>query len=198
VTDLLGVAGARAQSEGQVPAQVGADGGHGEPGRGQGPAIAGPAAGPRSQRAEEERGRSRLADGVHQADPLLLPVQRRPVGQASGRRGHGPGDPGRDEDPRRALGAAKQVEQDRGSPAAKRQPDQRRVGGLTERDAVQGVRARAGRQGAHYGVGKTIDHGVEGVRALDALGEGRRPGQQGGLAGLTRAPGHGEQGLPHV
>ena len=72
------------------------------------------------------------------------------------------------------------------------------MGGLTERDAVQGVRARAGRQGAHHGVGKTVDHGVQGVRTLDALGEGCRPGQQGGLAGLTRAPGHGEQGLPHV
>ncbi len=170
MTDLLGVAGARAQSEGQVPAEVRADGSHGEPGRGQRPAVAGPAAGPRGQRAEKERGRARLADGVYQADPLLFPVQRRPVGQAGGRRGRGAGDPGRDEHPRRALGAAEQVEQDRGSPAAKRQPDQRRVGGLTERDAVQGVRARAGRQGAHHGVGKTVDHGVQGVRTLDALG----------------------------
>ncbi len=198
VADLIGVAGARAEPERQVPAEVGADGGHGEPGRGQRPAVASPAAGPSGQRAEEQRGRAGLADGVHQADPLLVPVQRRPVGQPGGRRGRGAGDPGRDEDPRRALGTAEQVEQDGGSPAAERQPDQRGVGGLAERDAVQGVRARAARQRPHHGVGKTGDHGVDGVRTLDALGEGRRPGQQGGLAALTRAPGRGEKGLPHV
>ena len=89
-----------------MPAEVGADGGHGEPGPGQRPAVAGPAAGLRGQRAEEERGRARLADGVDQADPLLFPVQRRPVGQPGGGRGGGSGDPGRDEHPRRALGAA--------------------------------------------------------------------------------------------
>jgi len=198
VADLLGVAGARAEPERQVPAEVGADGGHGEPGRGQRPAVAGPAARPRGQRADEQRGRAGLADGVHQADPLLVPVQRRPVGQPGGRRGRDAGDPGRDEHPGRALGAAEQVEQDRRSPAAKWQPDQGGVDGLAERDAVQGVRARAGRQRAHHGVGQSVDHGVEGVRTLDALGEDRRPGQQGGLAGLTRAPGRGEEGLPHM
>ena len=87
---------------------------------------------------------------MYQADPLLVPVQRRPVGQAGGRRGRGAGDPGRDEDPGRALGTGEQVEQDGGSPAAERQPDQRRVGGLAERDAVQGVRPRAARQRAHH------------------------------------------------
>ena len=153
MADLLSVAGARAEPERQVPAEVGADGGHGKPGGGQRPAVAGPAAGPRSQRAEEQRGRAGLADGVDQSDPLLVPVERRPVGQASGRRRRGAGDPGRDKHLGRALGAAEQVEQDRGSPAAKRQPDQRGVGGLTERDAVQGVCARAGRQRAHHGVG---------------------------------------------
>jgi hypothetical protein len=35
------------------------------------------------------------------------------------------------------------------------------------------------------------------VRALDALGQHRRPGQQGALAGLARAPGRMEEGLPH-
>jgi hypothetical protein len=198
VADLLGVTGARAEPERQVPAEVRAEGGHGEPGRGQRPAVAGPAAGPRGQRAEEQRGRAGLADGVHQADPLLVPVQRRPVSQTGGRRGRGAGDPGRDEDPGRTLGAAEQVEQDRGSPAAKRQPDQRRVGRLAERDPVPGVCARAGRQRAHDGIGEAVDDGVEGMRTLDALGQGRRPGQQGGLAGLTRAPGRGEKGLPHV
>ena len=61
----------------------------GEPGRGQRPAVAGPPAGPGGQRAEEQGGRAGLADGVHQADPLLVLVQRRPVGQAGGRRGRG-------------------------------------------------------------------------------------------------------------
>ncbi len=70
--------------------------------------------------------------------------------------------------------------------------------GLAERDAVQGVGARAGRQRAHHGVGEAVDDRVEGVRTLDALGEGRRPGQHGGLAGLARAPRSGKEGLPHV
>jgi hypothetical protein len=198
VADLLGVAGARAEPQGQVPAQVGADGGHGEPGRGQRPAVAGPAAGPGGQRAGEQRGRAGLADGVHQADPLLVPVQRRPVGQAGCRRGRGARDPGRDEHPGRAFGAAEQVEQDCRGPAAKRQPDQRGMRGLAERDAVQGVGARPGRQRADDRVGKALDHRVEGVRTLDALGEGRRPGQQAGLAGPARAQARGEEGLPHV
>ena len=135
---------------------------------------------------------------MHQADPLLVPVQRRPVGQAGGRRRGGAGDPGRDEDGGRTFGAAERLEQDRGRPAAKRQPDQGRVGGLAERDAVQSVRTRAGRQRTHDGVRQAGDRGIEGVRALDALGQGRRPGQQGGLAGLTRTPGRREQRLPHV
>ncbi len=198
MADLLGVAGARTEPEREVPAQVGAEGGHGEPGRGQRPAIARPAPGPGGQRAEEQRGRAGLAGRVHEADPLLVPVQRRPVGQAGGRRGRGARYPGRDEHVGRALGAAEQVEQDRRGPAAKRQPDQRGMHGLAEGDAVQGVGTRAGWQRPHDGVGQPVDHGVEGVRTLDALGEGRRPGQQGGLTGLTRAPGRGEEGLPHV
>ena len=142
MADLLGVAGARAEPQRQVPAQVGADGGRAEPGRRQHPAVAGPAAGPGGQRAEEQGGRAALADGVHQADPLLVLVQRRPVGQAGGRRGRGGRDAGRDQHRGRALGAAEHVEQDRGGPAAERQPDQRGMRGLAERDAVQGVGAQ--------------------------------------------------------
>ncbi len=76
VADLLGVAGARAEPQRQVAAQVGPDSGGGEPGAGQQPAVAGTAAGPGRQRAEEQRGRAGLADGVHEADALLVPVQR--------------------------------------------------------------------------------------------------------------------------
>jgi len=198
MADLLGVAGARAEPQRQVAAEVRTQGRHGQPGRGQRPAVAGPAAGPGGQRAEEQGGRARLADGVDQADPLLVPVQRRPVGQAGGRRGRGAGDPGRDQDGRRALGAAEQVEQHGGGPAAERQPDQRGMGGLAERDAVQGVGPGAGREGADHGVGQARDDRVEGMGALDALGESRRPGQQGGFASLARAPAVGEEGLPHV
>jgi hypothetical protein len=68
--------------------------------------------------------------------------------------------------------------------------------GLAERHAVQGVGTRAGRQRAYHGVGQAMDDRVEGVGALDALGHGRRPGQQR-LAPLARTPG-GEKGLPHV
>jgi len=96
VADLLGVARARAQPQGQVPAEIGTDGAREQPGAGQRPTITGPPAGPGGQRAEEQGRGARLADGVHQADPLLVLVQRRPVGQAGGRRGHGTRDPHRD------------------------------------------------------------------------------------------------------
>jgi hypothetical protein len=45
------------------------------------------------------------------------------------------------------------------------------MGGLAERDAVQGVGARSGRKRADHGVGQAGDDGVEGVSALDALGQ---------------------------
>jgi hypothetical protein len=198
VADLVGVAGARAQPQGQVPAEIGADGAREEPGPGQRPAVAGPAAGPGRQRAEEQRRRPRLADGVHQADPLLVLVQRRPVGEPGGCRGHGCPDSHRDQDGRRALGAVEQVEEHRRGPAAERQPDQRGVRRLPERHAVQRVRPRAGRQRADHGIGQAADDGIEGVGALDALGQHGRPGQQGALAVLARTPGCMEKGLPHV
>jgi hypothetical protein len=68
---------------------------------------------------------------------------------------------------------------------------------LAERHAVQGVGTRAGRQRAHHGVGQAMDDRVEGVGALDALGQDGWPGQQR-LAPLARAPGRVEEGLPHV
>jgi len=181
-----------------VAAQVGPDGGHREPGRGQQPAVAGPAAGPGRQRAEEQRGRAGLAQGVHQADPLLVPVQRRPVGQPGGRRGRGARDPGRDEQSRRAFGAGERFEQDRRGPAAQRQPHQRGMGRLAERDAVQGVGPCARGQRAHHGVGQLVDYGIKDVSPLDALGQGGRPGQQRGLAGFTGPPGGAKEGLPHI
>jgi hypothetical protein len=45
------------------------------------------------------------------------------------------------------------------------------MGGLAERDAVQGVGTRSGRERADHGVGQPGDNGVEGVSALDALSE---------------------------
>jgi len=198
VADLLGVTGARAQPQGQVPAEIGADGAREEPGPGQRPAVAGPPAGPGRQRAEEQGRRPRLADGVHQADPLLVLVQRRPVGQAGGRRGHRASHARRDQYRGRALGAAEQVQQHRRGPAAERQPDQRGMRRLAERHAVKRVRPRAGRQRADHGIGQAVDDGIQGVGALDALGQRGRPGQQGALAVLAGAPGAMEKRLPHV
>jgi len=195
---LLGVTGARAQPQGQVPAEIGADGAREEPGPGQRPAVAGPPAGPGRQRAEEQGCRARLADGVHQADPLLVLVQRRPVGQTGGRRGNRARDARRDQHRGRALGAAEQVQQHRRGPAAERQPDQRGMRRLAERHAVQRVRPRAGRQRADHGIGQAVDDGIQGVGALDALGQRGRTGQQGALAVLADAPGGMEKGLPHV
>ena len=200
VLDRFGVARPCAEPQRQVPAQVGADGGQGEPGDGQQPAVPPQPAGPRRQRAEEQRGRAGLAGGVRQADPLLVLVQRRPVGQPGRHRGNGPHDAGRDQDPGRPVGPAEQVEQGRRGPAAERQAHQRRVGGLPERHAVQGVGARAGGQRAYHGVGQGADRGIEGMRALDAFGEGGGPGEQAGprgLAGPARPPVGGE-GLRHA
>ena len=83
---------------------------------------------------------------MHQPDPLLVTVQRRPVGEPGGGGGHGGDDPGRDEGRRGALGApaAAQVEQHRRGPAAERDPDQGRMSGLPERHAVQRVGPPAG------------------------------------------------------
>jgi hypothetical protein len=72
------------------------------------------------------------------------------------------------------------------------------MGGLAERDAVQGVGPLARRERPDHGVGQAPDDRVEGVSALDALGEGRRPGQQGGLASLACAPAGVKEGLPHA
>jgi hypothetical protein len=77
---------------------------------------------------------------VHQTDPLLVAMQRRPVGQAGGRSRHGDGHPGADQHAGGAVGAVEQVEQDRGGPAPERQPHQRRMRRLAERHAVQRVR----------------------------------------------------------
>ena len=201
MADLLGVAGARAEPEGEVAAQVGPDRGHREAGCGQQPAGADPAAGPGRQRTEEQRGRAGLAQGVHQADPLLVPVQRRPVGQPGGHRGRGARDPGRDEQSRRAFGAGERLEQDRRGPAAQRQPHQRGMGRLAERDPVQGVGPGARGPRAHHGVGKLLDDRIKDVSPLDALGQRGWPGQQRDLAGFTGStgpPGDAEEGLPHV
>jgi len=47
---------------------------------------------------------------------------------------------------------------------------------LAERHAMQRVGPRAGRQRPDHGIGQTADGGVEGVGALDALGQRGRPG----------------------
>ncbi len=52
---------------------------------------------------------------------------------------------------------------------------------LAERHAVQRIGTRARGQRAHDGVGQPLDDAIERVRALDALGGGGRPGEQGGL-----------------
>jgi hypothetical protein len=97
VADLVGVARARAEPQRQVTAQVRPDAGDRETGGGQQPSVPRPSAGPGCQRADEQGGRAGLAHRVHQADSLLVPVQRRPVGQPGGHRRRRARDPGRDE-----------------------------------------------------------------------------------------------------
>jgi hypothetical protein len=191
VADLLGVAGAGAEPERQVAAEIGADGGHGQPGGGQRPAVAGPAASPGGQRAEEQRGRAALAGGVHQADPLLVGVQRGPVSQPGSRRRDGAGQAGPDEHAGGAAGAGDQVEQHGRRPAPEWQPDQRGVRRLAERDTVQRVGPGAGRQGAYHAVGQPADDRVEHMGLLDALGQGRGPPEGARLAVRARPAGGG-------
>jgi hypothetical protein len=198
VADLIGVAGAGAEPQRQVTAQVGPDAGHRQPGGGQQPPVPWPSAGPGRQRAEEQGGRAGLAYRVHQADPLLVPVQRRPVGQPGGRRGHHAGHPGANQHAGRPVGAAEQVEQDRRRPAAQRQPDDRGMGRLAERNAVQSVGPGARGQRLDDGIRQLADHRIERMRPLYAFGQAGRLGQQGGLASLTCPPGGDAKGLPHV
>ena len=70
------------------------------------------------------------------------------------------------------------------------------MGGLAERHAVQGVGARARRQGAHHGIGQPADDRIEHVGVLDALGQGGRPPAQAWLAVRARPAGGGER-WPH-
>jgi hypothetical protein len=134
---------------------------------------------------------------VHQADPLLVPVQRRPVGQPGGRGRDGDGDAGADQHAGGAVGAAEQVQQDRRCPAAERQPHERGMDRLAERHAVQRVRPRAGRQGPDDSIGQPADHRVERVRLLEPLGHGGGLAGPAGLAVLARPAGRGE-GWGHI
>src|SRR5215472_5102777 len=87
------VAGPSAEWESQVPAEVGACRQGGEPAERKRPAFGVPADRPCQQRASEQRRRAGIGGRVHDADPLLLPVQRRPVRQSGGRGWHRPGEP---------------------------------------------------------------------------------------------------------
>jgi len=176
VADRLGVVGARPEPVRQVAAQVAARESDTEAARRQEDALARPPGRPREQRAAEQQGRARLRDAVHQPDPLLMGVQCRPVGEPGGDGGQrgrhaNRGQRGRGS-PRPA--AAEGLEQQRRSPAAEREPDQDRVGGLSERHPVQRVGPPAGRQRADHRAGQRVHRVVQGRRALDALGERQR------------------------
>ena len=111
VPDGLGMARPGPEPQGEVAAQVTARRGGGEPGGGQQVAGTAPPGRPGQQRAREQRGRGGLRDGVHQSDPLLMPVKCRPVREPGGGGGHRGDDPGRDQGRRGALSppAAAQV-----------------------------------------------------------------------------------------
>ena len=165
VGDRLGVAGARAHREGQVPAEEPARGGRGQPAQGKRPAAGGPAGHPGQQRPGEQDRGARPGRGVHQAYPLLLAVQLGPVHPARRRGRHRGGQAQRDQ---RAAGpgrAGNQIEHGRRGPEAERQAGQRGVRGLAERDPVQRVRACPWRQ-------HPADH---------AFRHGRRPVQLPGV-----------------
>jgi hypothetical protein len=196
VADRLGVAYARPEPQRQVPAQIGPGRGHGQADAGQQPAVPALAAGPGGQRAEEQHGRTALAGGVHQADPLLVGVQRGPVSQPGGRARHGAGQADADQHARGPVGTAEQVEQHGRRPAAEGQPHQRGMYRLAERNTMQRVGTRAGRQGAHHGIGQPADDRIERLGLLDALGQGRRPPAQAWLAVRARSAGRGER-WPH-
>jgi hypothetical protein len=112
VVDGLGVARAGPEPERQVAPQVAAGGGRQQAAGRQDPAGAAPAGRAGQQRAGEQQRRARLGDGVHQADPLLVRVQRGPVRQPGGGGGHRRGHPGGGQGRRCPLRsrAAEQVE----------------------------------------------------------------------------------------
>ena len=114
---------------------------------------------------------------MHQADPLLVLVQRRPVGQAGGRRGHGARDARRDQYCGRALGAAEQVEQHR----EVQQPSGSRTsagcaGWPNGTPCSASVRGPAGAR--NHGIGQAVDDGIQGVgrsmRSASAAGRDSR------------------------
>jgi hypothetical protein len=178
VPDRLGMAYPGAKPQREVAAQVSPGRGGGKPAGGQQVPRAAPPGRPGHKRAREQRRRGRLRDGVHQAHPLLVPVQRRPVSEPGGGGRHRGDDPGRDQRRRgaRRAPATAQVKQRRRGPAARRDPDQGRMGGLPERHTVQRIGAPAWRQDAHSEVGEGADRAVKGLRALDALGGRCEPG----------------------
>ncbi len=183
VADGLGVVGPGPEPQGQVPAQVAADRGRGQAAGRQRLADLDEAGDPGDQRGGEQGGRAGPGGGVYQPDPLLVPVQRGPVGQPGGGGRQRAGDPGRDQRAGRPLGAREQVEQGRRRPAAQGQPDQGRVRRLAERHAMQGVGPRPGRQRADHAVGQRPDRPVQGGRAFDALGHVDGPGDREPAAG---------------
>jgi hypothetical protein len=63
---------------------------------------------------------------------------------------------------------------------------------------VQGVRPGPRGQRPHDGIGQLLDHRIEQVRTFEALGDGRWPRRQGGLAPFAGPPGGAEEGLPHL
>jgi hypothetical protein len=176
VLDGLGVAGAGAEAQREMAAQVGADRGDDQPAGGQQLAIPVPPGQPGQQRGAEQSRGAELPDRVYQADPLLMAVQGRPVSEA-GRGGRRPrGEAYRDKSFRRPFCSLEKIQQNRRSPAAERQLDQGRVRGLAERDAVQRVGARPRGEGADHHIGQHTDRPVQRGCAFDAFGECRRPG----------------------
>jgi hypothetical protein len=130
---------------------------------------------------------------VGQPDPLLVLVQRGPVGQPGSRGRHGPEHARAQQHRRGAAAHPEQVEQHRRGPAAERQPDQRRVRRLPERHAVQDVGPWPGRQRPDDLLGQERDRPVEHAGALDALGQGDGTGKRG-----PAAPPDPDGGVPHT
>ena len=80
VIDVLRVADPGTEPKRQVSSQVGAGARQHEPARRQHLAVAVPTGEPGDQRGAEQRRGASLGNHVHEADALLVAVQRRPVG----------------------------------------------------------------------------------------------------------------------
>ena len=127
---------------------------------------------PRQHRRGEQADPDRVADGVHEADPLLRRVQLRPVGPPGDRRRHGRRAPCGDQRRRGRTGPRDRVEDRGGGPGTDRHVGQHRVQRVTEPQPVQRVAHDLRPQGGVDDLANRLHHRVQRGGVLDPVDHG--------------------------